>query len=1025
MALAVSACVLGVSGWAQAADFTVTSGADSGPGTYRNAVNQANAAPGADRILFAVPAVTLNVGLSVTDSTQIGGAGQPVTISGADSQFFGGVNKTDTIGANVTITRTSVVRNQTAVQLSGSTSLFVDGTIRPASPQVSGIDIQGSGSRLFLGATSLIETGIFGTGISGGSSARPLLVSLNGGTIRSGNIGINLANVTNAGMSGGVIEAGSIGVILGPGSGWTTGLLGGRITGGSTGILLQGGPSDPRSSVGLSGGIVESPNGVGIAASVGGGVGVSEGGTVTGKLGISSGAGDFGVTVGGTVVGTNGTAIQFGSGNDTFVLWSKGVIDGKVIAGAGTDKFTLGGAENGTFNVSEIGPSGKFQGFELFEKSNFSTWTLTGSGNQNWAILSGTLRGDTNGLQGNLTLSGGTLVIDQAFDGTFAGGVSGFGLLVKRGTGRVELPGTYPKNDITLIEGGTLGLTGALPNSRVEIAGGVLEGTGSAGALAVLGPRVGSSAAPDEKLPGGTVAPGGATSFGTLTVGGLVVEDGATYRVKVNAAGQSDRIVVTRPHLSIVGPIVHLEGGTVQVLAEQGLYRPQTTYTILTAAPSIAEQSPLFAPPVSTASIEGRFGAVFTNLAFLIPELAYTDTDVTLTLRRNDINFREAAATPNQAAAGRAAEALGFGNPVFNAILGLTAPEARGAFDLLSGEVHASAVTAAVEESRLVRDAVLDRLRGLGMPAGGTAGGQAQSAFAAYAADAPGPHQAIAVPVRTIDPRAFAVWGQSFGSWGRTDGDAGTAALKRSSGGFILGADATFDERWRAGFAGGYTRTSIDVDARLASGAIESVHGAVYGGASLGAVQLRAGAAIAGQDVSTTRTVAFRGFAESLRAAYDQTVLQAFGEAGYRIGLGLATVEPFAQLAALRLNTDGFREDGGAAALSGLARTHDVGFSTLGVRAEGRLAEMPLVARGMLGWRHAFGDVTPAALVSFGGGALPFLAAGAPVARNSLVAEAGLDYRITPFAAVGVSYAGAVAEDARDHALKGRFEMQF
>ncbi len=609
---------------------------------------------------------------------------------------------------------------------------------------------------------------------------------------------------------------------------------------------------------------MESLNGVGIATNGRGGVFVNEAARVTGRVGILSGAGDFSVTVGGTVVGTSGTASQFGGGNDTFVLWSKGVLDGKVVAGAGTDKFALGGAENGTFNVSEIGPSGKFQGFELFEKSNFSTWTLTGNGNQNWAILNGTLRGDTNSLQGNLTLSGGNLVFDQAFDGTFGGVVSGFpGLLVKRGVGRVELPGTNLKNGPTVIEEGTLALTGGLPNSRVEVAGGVLEGTGSAAGLLVRGPSVGSSAAPDERLPGGTVAPGSATSFGTLTVGGLTVQDGATYRVKVNAAGQSDRIVAAGidPFGAVAG--ARLEGGTVQVLAEQGLYRPQTTYTILTAA-----------------SVTGRFGAVFTNLAFLVPELAYTATDVTLTLRRNDLNFREAAATPNQASAGRAAEALGFGNPVFNAILGLTATEARGAFDLLSGEVHASAVTAAVEESRLVRGALLDRLRGLGTPA---AGEQAQSAFASYAADAPGARQAVAVPVQSIDPRVFAVWGQGFGAFGRTDGDAGTAALKRSTGGFILGADATFDERWRAGVAGGYTRTSIDVAARLGSAEIESVHGAVYGGANLGAVQLRAGAAIAGQDVTTSRAVAFRGFADGLRSGYDQTVLQAFGEAGYRV----------------------------------------------------------------------------------------------------------------------------------------------
>ena len=111
--------------------------------------------------------------------------------------------------------------------------------------------------------------------------------------------------------------------------------------------------------------------------------------------------------------------------------------------------------------------------------------------------------------------------------------------------------------------------------------------------------------------------------------------------------------------------------------------------------------------------------------------------------------------------------------------------------------------------------------------------------------------------------------------------------------------------------------------------------------------------------------------------------------------IGAATVEPFAQLAALRVGTDGFREGGGAAALQSFARTHEVGFSTLGVRAEARLGmDTPFVARGLIGWRRAFGDTTPTALLGFPGGPLPFVIAGAPIARDSLVAEAGLDYRI-------------------------------
>ena len=43
---------LGASASAQAADFTVTNLADSGPGSLRQAILDSNGAPGADRVLF-------------------------------------------------------------------------------------------------------------------------------------------------------------------------------------------------------------------------------------------------------------------------------------------------------------------------------------------------------------------------------------------------------------------------------------------------------------------------------------------------------------------------------------------------------------------------------------------------------------------------------------------------------------------------------------------------------------------------------------------------------------------------------------------------------------------------------------------------------------------------------------------------------------------------------------------------------------------------------------------------------------
>ena len=55
-------------------------------------------------------------------------------------------------------------------------------------------------------------------------------------------------------------------------------------------------------------------------------------------------------------------------------------------------------------------------------------------------------------------------------------------------------------------------------------------------------------------------------------------------------------------------------------------------------------------------------------------------------------------------------QSLGLGNPLYNAVLSKSIISARQSFDATSGEIHASAFTAAFEDSRFVREAILDRL---------------------------------------------------------------------------------------------------------------------------------------------------------------------------------------------------------------------------------------------------------------------------------------------------------------------------
>ena len=69
--------------------------------------------------------------------------------------------------------------------------------------------------------------------------------------------------------------------------------------------------------------------------------------------------------------------------------------------------------------------------------------------------------------------------------------------------------------------------------------------------------------------------------------------------------------------------------------------------------------------------------------------------------------------------------------------------------------------------------------------------------------------------------------------------------------------------------------------------------------------------------------------------------------------------------------------------------------------------------------------MTPAATLAFQSAGVPFVIAGVPIARDSLLAEAGLDLAIGRNATLGVSYVGQIASNVPDHAAKGKFSWRF
>lgn len=686
-------------------------------------------------------------------------------------------------------------------------------------------------------------------------------------------------------------------------------------------------------------------------------------------------------TLGGTIFGVQGgtvDAVLTGSGSlvkggtDTVVLNQANIY-------AGATSVTGGTLRAGIANALPSGNALLVTGTGILDLAGYGQTV-------------GALDGD-----GRVSLGGATLTTGgSGVDSLFSGILDGTGSLVKAGAGRLDLTGDSPFSGSVTVAAGRLRVSGHLGQADVGVASGAaIEGTGTLGGLSL---RSGGRAAP------------GLDGIGTLSAeGNVLFEAGSTFQVKADAAGNGDRISA--------GGTATLRGGLVDVQAQAGAYRANTTYTILSAA----------------GGVDGRFASVTSNFAFLTPTLVYAADAVQLRLTRNDLGFDTAGATVNGVAAGRRAQSLGAGNAVYDAIGPLSTAQARQAFDALSGEIHAGAATALVEAGATVRGAILDRMRwsdgaGLTCTPGGVGLAPPRGPVTTVPLNAV-PECGTGLGPGGLDQRVVGIWGQGFGGFGRTASDGNAAALRRDTAGLVVGGDVAVTEAIRVGAAAGYTDTALDIPLRGSSGTVETGFGSVYAGIGLGALDLRVGGLYGVGDTETRRNVAFAGFRDTARAAYGGSVAQGFGEVGYRMDLDGLTLEPFAGGAVITVAQDAFAESGGAAVLRGAARDTTLATATVGVRMEARIdglvGGLPLLLRGLVGYRAAFGDVTPVALLAFDAGGVQALTRGAPIDRGALVLETGLSWIVLPATTLGLSYAGQIGARAQDHGARGNLTYRF
>ncbi|MFK0333501.1 autotransporter domain-containing protein [Rhizobium sp. NPDC090275] len=520
------------------------------------------------------------------------------------------------------------------------------------------------------------------------------------------------------------------------------------------------------------------------------------------------------------------------------------------------------------------------------------------------------------------------------------------------------------------------GMIAALQNNA-----GTFSNTGTISGTATVS---GGSLINDGVISGAVDVDDGGLLSGNGTVGGILVNAGgilapgpgiATLGVNGDvtfATGSTYQVDIATSDLSDrvdATGTVSIQGGTLAVKAATGNYATATSYTILTGG-----------------SITGTFDTVTSDFAFLSPTLIYDATTIDMRLDRNGVQFADVADTANGRATATAVEALGSGRAVYDAILSLDTATAASAFLQLSGEAHASLKSALLWQSRFPREAILDEI-------------------------AWGPHQ------RETDAT---FWTSGFLSSNVLSGGDNAAGIDARFTGALFGADAPVSDHWRVGGMVGYGQQSFDqVDAN-------AYYAGLYAMGDIGPVQLAGGAIYAHNEASTRRDIAFGTFTDQLSANYASATSQVFADLSWTYEWDMVKVQPFANLAYINLDTDGFQEKGGDAALSVTGGNAAITSSTVGLRwaMDWPENELPLSVSGLLGWRHIAGDVTPYSRMAFSGGS-PFIIEGTEIPRDSVMAEIGVSAKLSKSARLTLNYSGEFGKGLRSNAIQMNLATSF
>jgi len=646
--------------------------------------------------------------------------------------------------------------------------------------------------------------------------------------------------------------------------------------------------------------------------------------------------------------------------------------------GAGTltlsGQSTYTGATGVNAGTLQAGAVNAFSPFSAFTVASGATLALA-SFNQTIGSLAGT---------GGVTLGSATLTTGNDNTSTiFSGTISGAGGLTKIGSGMLMLAGANTYAGPTNINAGILNVNGSLASAVSVNAGGTLMGNGMIGGLNVLS--------------GGTIAPG--NSIGIMTVAGSAsFAPGSIYQVEANAAGQSDKIVA--------GGVAALNGGSVQVLAQNGTYARKTTYTILTAS----------------GGVSGTFAAVTSNFSFLTPTLTYDANDVFLNLFQSA--FAAGAQTRNQYAVGTAldranASATGDFSSVLDALSVLSNTQGPAALNAISGQPYADFGTLNVNNGALFMNALGQQMaNGRGASAGGQRQALAQ-ACEVEACDGTGP---------------LSAWFSALGGLGSVLGDSNASTLTYNLGGAAAGIDYRLDPRFLVGIGTGYTHGTQWVNSFMGQGWSDNVSVAAYGSFTQWGFYIDALAGYAYSNNQLQRQILIPGLQQ--RTASGSTGANQFlgqVEGGYKVAVyapAAASITPFGRFQISSVAQNAFNESGAQSLNLNVAQqTTNSQRTTIGAdlgSSIGLGGERKLDLAVRLGWQHEFADTGRPITAAFAGApGNAFTVFGATPARDSAALGLQATTTIADATEVYLRYDGGVGGGTDTHALIAGLRMSW